>query len=128
MRWFALVAALLLAQLGSAHAQFVQQVKLTSAGTSQLVFGGSLNHAFTPAGVGVYVTINGTATCTVQISPDPLPVWPPVPTLILPDWNNHDVLVNITTSSQSNIAFPFTAMRLVCNPLTGTAILSLVGY
>lgn len=128
MRWLLIVAASLLAQLAPAHAQFTQQTSLTAAGTSNNLYAGTPGHPFSGNGVGIYVTITGSGTCTVQVSPDPILVFPPPPNLNLADWNNHDVLVNLTSSAQSNIAYPFTALRLVCNPLTGSAVLSLVGF
>lgn len=128
MRWLLIVAALLLAQLAPAHAQFTQQTSLSQAGTTNNLYASTPQHNFTGNGVAVYVTMTGTGTCTVQISPDPITVWPPPPALQLADWNNHDVLVSITSSAQSSIAYPFSAIRLVCNPLSGTAVLSLVGF
>lgn len=61
----------------------------------------------------------GAAAFKVQVSFDPQDAAPVY-------WNDHDILINLTASANSNLAFPATYCRLVAASLTGTLVMSLV--
>lgn len=126
MRRLLLNVAALAALAAPVHAQYAQQTQLIQAGVSNALSTSVPQHPFTPNGEAILLTITGSATCTVQVSGDPLPFWPNPGTPT--HWNNHDVLVNQTASANSNIAYPVTAVRLNCASVSGTAVLTLVNY
>lgn len=71
--------------------------------------------AWFPSGVGILVTVPSTATVqyTVDISGDSSNVAPT-------NWNAHDVLVNLTSSANSNISYPLTYVRLRVTSYSGS--------
>jgi hypothetical protein len=83
-----------------------------------------INPAMLSNGAGVALILNfssgAVATASVQVTGDPQPSTTVV-------WNNHDTLVNQTTSANGNIAFPVTAVRLYLPAYTsGTITLDVV--
>lgn len=58
--------------------------------------------------LGIVVTISsgGSMTYSVQVTCDPKPS-------STGNWNNHDYLNSLTSSANSNVAFPITGIRLV---------------
>ena len=80
--------------------------------------------AQTPFQLGLAATISPGATLTysVQITCDPSPS-------NTGNWNNHDVLVNLTASANSNIAYPITGLRLnVTSYTSGTVTLGVARW
>lgn len=66
--------------------------------------------------LGIVCTMSGGAslTYTLQVTADPQPS-------AGGNWNPHDILVNLTASTNSNIAFPVTGLRLsVTNYVSGS--------
>lgn len=83
-----------------------------------------INPAMLANGAGIALLLNfstgAVATASVQVTGDPTPSTTAV-------WNNHDTLVNQTTSANGNIAFPVTAVRLYLPAYTsGTITLDVV--
>jgi hypothetical protein len=83
-----------------------------------------INPAMLSNGAGIGLILNfstgAVATASVQVTGDPSPSTTSV-------WNNHDTLVNQTTSANGNIAFPVTAVRLYLPAYTsGTITLDVV--
>lgn len=83
-----------------------------------------INPALISNGAGIALLLNfstgAVATASVQVTGDPQPSTATV-------WNNHDTLVNQTTSANGNIAFPVTAVRLYLPAYTsGTITLDVV--
>lgn len=79
-------------------------------------------------GVSIICTISpgGTASYWVELTGDPQEI-PFV------NWNTHDILgggtyppTPVTTSANTNLAFPATAVRLNCTALSGTLTMSVV--
>lgn len=90
-------------------------------------------------GASIICTISpgGAASYWVEVSGDPqepVNVGGPGPAQsALLNWNTHDILgggtyppTPVTTSANSNLAFPATFVRLNCQSLTGTLTMSLV--
>lgn len=75
------------------------------------------NIHFGPFNIGLAVYISGTANVTVQDSP----ANNPVTDAIVPIFN-HPVLAGITSSAESNYAFPGTWTRAVLNSSTSPAV------
>ena len=63
--------------------------------------------------LGLILTYSSGAslTATVQVTADPIPGNGGY-------WNNHDVIASVTGSTNSNIAYPVTAVRLVITNYT----------
>jgi hypothetical protein len=89
-------------------------IKLSANGTSAPTFINPINQMnnyfpYFPSpswSLGLVLTISGSLTATVQVTCDPQPT-------AGGNWNSHDILVSQTSSSNSNVAFPVTAVRLV---------------
>ena len=74
--------------------------------------------------LGLICTVSATAALTysVQVSGDN-------PEQNVVNWNNHDVIVNATTSLNSNIAYPVSAVRLnVTSYTSGSVNLAVVQW
>ena len=74
--------------------------------------------------LGLICTLSATASLTysVQVTGDN-----PEGTIV--NWNNHDVIVNATTSLNSNIAYPVSGIRLQVTSFTsGTVNLAVVQW
>ncbi len=69
--------------------------------------------------IATTLVTGGAAAFKVQVSFDPQ-TDPPV------YWNDHDILVDLVASAQSNLVFPATYCRLVAASLTGTLVMSVV--
>lgn len=66
--------------------------------------------------IGLIATVlSGAGTYTVQVTADAVPS-------AGGNWNNHDILVALQASANSNIQYPVTGIRLVC---TGTIVVNL---
>ena len=76
-----------------------QTVVMSANGNSQPLYLHQVS--FAPTGLMLYVT--GSLTCAVQIAADPN----------AGEWVNHDILVSKTTSANSSLGYPVTAVRLV---------------
>ena len=68
-------------------------------------------------GVGVICTVSNGAslTYTVQITADQQPS-------ANGNWNNHDTMVNVTTSANRNVAYPITGIRLNVSSYAGGTV------
>ena len=103
----------------------VQSTKLVLVGTGGPCVSpaGTINLATFRHGVGLILTFQPGAFGTVnaQVSGDD-----PQQAGGISNWNLHDVLQALTTSANSNLAYPVTAMRLQSGGFTGTAVLSIV--
>lgn len=78
-------------------------------------------------GVGIPGGVAAVATVTVQVSND-VNANPnqPAATQALARWNNHDILVNLSTDKNSSVVFPCAYARLYCTAYTsGTATLQI---
>lgn len=86
--------------------------KLSSAATSPAtLIRGAWNQNYQQIfALGMIVTFSSGAslTCSVQITADD-----PNGAAGLVNWNNHDTLVNLTSSANGNVAYGITAYRLV---------------
>ena len=81
-------------------------------------------------GVGMFFTLVGSSTglYTVQVTGDP-PQGPPNvlnPLGGLTNWNNLALLTNMTTSQNSNLVFPCSAVRVWLQQITGSFAWTLV--
>lgn len=82
---------------------------------------------FTPSAnytLGLIATVSsgGSLTYTVQVTGDPKPS-------TNGNWNAHDVLTGLTSSANSNIAYPVTAIRLnVTNYVSGSVNLGIAKW
>jgi hypothetical protein len=96
------------------------QVTLTQNGTSPPIWVDLRN--FKSGGAGLFLTITGTLTATVQVTGDDnsLPEGPIY-------WNDLDGMTALTASINGNLAFPCTAIRLaVAGYSSGVAVLTIV--
>lgn len=77
------------------------------------------------SGVGLLLTITGTLTCTVQITGDNVQKQGYTPSS--GNWNNHDSMINKTSSANGTLEFPVAALRLnVTDYTSGSATLSVI--
>lgn len=73
-------------------------------------------------GLILTITDGASLTATVQVTGDQQPSDDGF-------WNNHDEIVNVTSSVNSNVAFPITALRLyITNYVSGTCNLAVVTW
>ena len=106
----------------------VCQIQMTAAGVSNITPNGicNIDPQKMTYGEGTSLLLNfssgASATATVQISGDV-----PVNTTGGGIWNNHDTLVNETSSANGNLQYPVTAVRLnVTAYSSGTITLTVV--
>ncbi len=73
-------------------------------------------------GVGIVVTIpdQSSGNYDVQVTGDDLSLGAPT------RWNKHDILQSISTSKNSNLAYPVTAVRLKANSVSGSIVMSVI--
>jgi hypothetical protein len=76
-------------------------------------------------GVGLLLTITGSLTATVHITGDNVQKEGYTPSS--GNWNNHDTMINLTSSANGNLQFPVAALRLnVTSYMDGSAVLSVI--
>lgn len=76
-------------------------------------------------GVGLLLTVNGVLTVTIQITGDN--VQKDGYSSNSGNWNNHDTLMNLTSSANGNLQFPVAALRLnVTSYTSGSVTLSII--
>ena len=77
-------------------------------GNSAVLWGLNVNPANQIKTLGLICTVSPGAAITysVQVTGD-------LPAVPIINWNNHDILVNMTTSANGNIEFPVSAVRLI---------------
>lgn len=125
----AILAAFPLVKKGEAQAPFATcQFTINSGGVSNSSPAGVCNidpqRMSQGAGVSLLLTMSNGAnlTTTVQVTGDS-----PVNTTGGGNWNNHDTLINETSSANGNIQFPVIAVRLnTTSYVSGTATLTVI--
>ena len=83
-----------------------------------------MDRYISPTNVSLGVLVTGTANCTVQYTFDDVYAVGYDPNT--GDWRNHPSLTSLTISSDSNIAYPVSAIRIISNSGTGTSKLTII--
>lgn len=95
-------------------------VSVTGVGNSNPVV---VDQRIAPTNIGLAVIVTGTITYTVQYTFDD--VFAANYTPASGNWFNHPTLTG-STSQNSNIAYPVTAVRLTTSAGTGTAAMTMI--
>lgn len=89
-------------------------VSLSSISSSSPIIIGGGSASITSLGLICTLSSGAILTYSVQVTADP-------PNNIV-NWNNHDTIANLTISSNGNIAYPVTAVRLVITSYTSGSV------
>lgn len=100
-------------------------------GTANWYWGGGMSFLvnFSGNGVGIPGVVDAVGTATVQVSNDPLAN----PNRTVAEqaaarWNNHDILVSLTTDKNSSVVYPCAYARIYCTAFTSGTITLQIGW